>query len=180
MACNYTDHFIYMILIAYIGSDMLANLLIQIHHFQLIFLWVYAQRIFTEKAVHLCCCMHLGILIYGLGQGCPKLYSAITTRGSLGWISGKTSLQKGLLSTGIGSPGSWLSHHPWMCLKTLWMWCSGTWFSRRLSVRVVWLGCGWTWWSLRSFPTWAIPLFYDSMNLGKMYFGYELNYWKKH
>ena len=24
---------------------------------------------------------------------------------SLGWISGKTSLQKGLLSTGIGSPG---------------------------------------------------------------------------
>ena len=24
----------------------------------------------------------------------------------------KTSLQKGLLSTGIGSPGRWLSHHP--------------------------------------------------------------------
>ena len=20
----------------------------------------------------------------------------------------------------------WLSHHPWMCLKTIWMWCSGT------------------------------------------------------
>ena len=38
----------------------------------------------------------------------------------------KTSLQKGLLSTGIGSPGRWLSHHPWMCLKTVWMWCSGT------------------------------------------------------
>jgi len=31
-------------------------------------------------------------------------------RVSLGWISGNTSLQKGLLSTGIGSPGRWLSH----------------------------------------------------------------------
>jgi len=32
----------------------------------------------------------------------------------------------GLLSTGISSPGRWLSHHPWMCLKTIWMWCPGT------------------------------------------------------
>jgi len=39
------------------------------------------------------------------------------TSGGLGWISGKTSLQKGLLSTEIGSPGRWLSHHPRMCLK---------------------------------------------------------------
>ena len=54
------------------------------------------------------------------------------TRGGLGWISGKTSLQKGLLSTGIGSPGRWLSHHPWICLRAVWMWCSGTWFSRGL------------------------------------------------
>ena len=23
-------------------------------------------------------------------------------------------------------PGRWLSHHPWMCLKTVWMWCSET------------------------------------------------------
>ena len=44
---------------------------------------------------------------------------------SLGWISGNISLQKGLLSTGIGSPLRWLSHHPWMCLKTVWKWCSG-------------------------------------------------------
>ena len=51
------------------------------------------------------------------------------SRGGLGWISGKTSLLKGLLSTGIGSPGRWLSHHPWMCLKTIWMWCSGIRFS---------------------------------------------------
>ena len=45
---------------------------------------------------------------------------------SLGWTSGNTSLQKGLLSTGIGSPGRWLSHHPWMHLKNMWLWCSGT------------------------------------------------------
>ena len=45
-------------------------------------------------------------------------------RVSLGWISGNTSLQKRLLSTGIGSPGRWLSHHPWMCLRAVWMWCS--------------------------------------------------------
>ena len=47
------------------------------------------------------------------------------TRVSLGWISGKNSLKEGLLSTEIGSPGRWLSHHSWMCLKTFWMWCSG-------------------------------------------------------
>ena len=44
----------------------------------------------------------------------------------------KTSLQEGLLSTGIGSRERWLSHHPWMCLKTAWMWCSGTRFSEGL------------------------------------------------
>ena len=42
----------------------------------------------------------------------------------LGWISGK--IQRGLLSTEIGSPWRWLSHHPWMYLKTIWLWCSGT------------------------------------------------------
>ena len=35
-------------------------------------------------------------------------------RGGLRGILGNTSLDKGLLSTGIGSPGRWLSHHPWM------------------------------------------------------------------
>ena len=44
----------------------------------------------------------------------------------------RTSLQKGLLSTGMGCPGRWLGQHPWMCLTTLWMWCSGTRFSRWL------------------------------------------------
>ena len=40
-------------------------------------------------------------------------------QGKLGWISGNTSLQTGLLTAGIGSPGRWLSHYPWM-------WCSET------------------------------------------------------
>jgi len=51
---------------------------------------------------------------------------------SLGWMLGNSSLQKGWLNTEIGSPGRWLSHQPWMCLKSIWMWCSGTWFSRGL------------------------------------------------
>ena len=46
--------------------------------------------------------------------------------GGLGWISGNNSVQNGWLSAGMGSPGRWLSHHPRMCLKAVWMWCSGT------------------------------------------------------
>jgi len=58
-------------------------------------------------------------------------------------------------------PGRWLNHHPWMCLKTIWMWFSGTWLSGGLlRVRLVCLGCGWTRWYLRPFPTWAILWFY--------------------
>ena len=54
-------------------------------------------------------------------EGGVGLFSLVTgqgeialscTRVSIGWISGKTSLQKGLLSPGIGSPGKWLSHPP--------------------------------------------------------------------
>ena len=68
-------------------------------------------------------------------EGGVGLFLQVTGRGemasscarvSLGWISGQISLQKGLLSIGIGSPGGWLSHYPWMCLKTVFMWCSGT------------------------------------------------------
>ena len=40
----------------------------------------------------------------GNGLNCARV--------SLGWISGKTSLQTGLSSTGMGSPGRGLSHHP--------------------------------------------------------------------
>jgi len=38
-------------------------------------------------------------------------------RGGLGWILGKSSSPKALLSTGTGCPGKWLSHHPWRYLK---------------------------------------------------------------
>jgi len=63
-----------------------------------------------------------GIVLFSLVTGRGEMVSSCAT-GSLGWISGKTSFHKGWLSTGIGSPKC---HHPWMCLKTIWMWCSGT------------------------------------------------------
>ena len=66
-----------------------------------------------------------GFGLFSLVTGRGEMASSCTRRG-LGWIAENTSLQKGLLSTGIGSPGRWLSHHPWMCLKTVWMWCSET------------------------------------------------------
>jgi len=106
-------------------------------------------------------CSESGVGLFSLLTGQGKMASHCAREG-LHWISGKTYLQKGLLSTGIGSLGRWLSHHPWMCLKTIWMWCSGTWFSRGLlRVSIVWLGGDWTLWSWRSSPTWAILWFYD-------------------
>ena len=99
----------------------------------LIALFQYLKGAYSESGV--------GLFSLLTGQGETALSCA---RVSLGWISGNASLQKGLLSTGIGSPGGWLSHHPWMCLKTVWMWRSGTRFSGGLLVRVVWLGHGWT------------------------------------
>jgi len=73
-------------------------------------------------------CSESRIVLFSQVTGWGEMASSCI-REDLGWISGKTSLHKGLLSTGISSPGRWLSHHPWMCLKTIWMWCSGTWFS---------------------------------------------------
>ena len=66
-----------------------------------------------------------GVGLFSLVTGRGEMASSCT-KVSLGWMLGNTSLQKGWLNTGIGSPGRWLSHHPWMCLKTIWMWCSGT------------------------------------------------------
>ena len=63
--------------------------------------------------------------LFSLVTGRGEMTSSCS-RGGLGWISGKISLQKVLLSTGIGSSGRWLSHHPCLCLKSIWMWCSGT------------------------------------------------------
>ena len=54
-----------------------------------------------------------GVGLFSLVTGRGEMASSCT-RVSSGWISGNTSLQKGLLSTGMGSPGRWLSHHPWM------------------------------------------------------------------
>ena len=66
-----------------------------------------------------------GVGLFSLVTGRGEMASSCS-RVSLGWRSRNSSLLKGLLSTGIGSPERWLSHHPWMCLKTIWMWCSGT------------------------------------------------------
>ena len=66
-----------------------------------------------------------GVDLFSVVTGQGEIASSCARR-DLGWISGTASLQKGLLSTEIGSPGRWLSHHPWMCLKTIWMWCPGT------------------------------------------------------
>ena len=45
-----------------------------------------------------------GIVLFSLVTGRGEMASSCA-RGGLGWISGKAYLQKGLLSTGIGSPG---------------------------------------------------------------------------
>uniref|UniRef100_A0A8C2SME5 Gallinacin-8-like n=1 Tax=Coturnix japonica TaxID=93934 RepID=A0A8C2SME5_COTJA len=73
----------------------------------------------------------------------------ITTQNNEGEKSNnnnKKSFHENIYSgiTGIGSPGRWLNHHLWMCLRAVWMWCSGIWFSRGLLELGYWLGCGWT------------------------------------
>ena len=52
-------------------------------------------------------CSESGVGLFSLVTGRGEMASNCT-RGGLGWISGKTSLQKVLLSTGIGFPGRWV------------------------------------------------------------------------
>jgi len=40
-------------------------------------------------------------------------------RGDLDWILGKLSLLKEWSGIGTGCPGTWLSPHPWRCLKNM-------------------------------------------------------------
>ena len=74
-------------------------------------LFQYLNGAYSESRV--------GLFSLVTGQGEMALSCA---RVSLGWILGNTYLQTGLLSSGIGFPGRWLIHHPWMLLKTIWMW----------------------------------------------------------
>ena len=67
----------------------------------LIALFQYLKGAYSESGV--------GLFSQVTGRGEMALSC---TRVSLGWILGKTSLQKGLLRTGIGSPGRCLNLHP--------------------------------------------------------------------
>ena len=40
-------------------------------------------------------------------------------RGDLDWTLGKNFSQKEWSDSGIGCPGRWWSHHPWMCLRVI-------------------------------------------------------------
>ena len=57
--------------------------------------------------------------VLGTGEASPRVLCSV-----LG-----TSVQKGHGGAGAGLnqvSTRWLSHHPWMCLRAVQMWCSGT------------------------------------------------------
>ena len=86
----------------------------------LIALFQYLKGAYSKSGV--------GLLSVVTGQG--EMASSCA-RVSLGWTLGNT-LQKGWLNTGMCSPGRWLSHRSWMCLRAIWMWCLEVGFSRGL------------------------------------------------
>ena len=65
-----------------------------------------------------------GVGLFWLVTGWVEMTSSCT-RGGLGWISGNTSLQKGLLSTGMGSPGRCLKTIPGCVSKPFWCGAQG-------------------------------------------------------
>jgi len=78
-------------------------------------------------------------------------------RGGSDWILWKISSLKEWLGAGMGCPGRWLSHCYWRCLRNVWMWHWGTWFSGEILV----VGEQLDSWSWRPFPTLAVLQFYD-------------------
>lgn len=70
MVCNYTHHFMYVILIAYIISGMLVHMFTQLWSLHMTFLWAYANFITyfhmqSSEKMRAHCCMHQGLLISG-------------------------------------------------------------------------------------------------------------------
>lgn len=78
MVCNYTHHFMYVILITYIISGMLVLVFTQLWSSHVTFLCAYANFITyfcmqSSEKMRTHCCVHQGLLICGLSQVCPKI-----------------------------------------------------------------------------------------------------------
>lgn len=51
------------------------------------------------------------------------------TRGGLEWSLGRIYLWRAWLGIEMGCPWKWWDPHPWRCIRGVWTWHSGTWFS---------------------------------------------------
>lgn len=78
VVCNYMHRFMYVILIAYIISGMPILVFTQLWNLHVTFLCAYANFITyfhmqSSEKMRTYCCMHQGVLICELSQGCPKI-----------------------------------------------------------------------------------------------------------